>query len=184
MAERFAVFRPFLFWQRDVLVLPLPASTVGQADGAALMADDADTAMAEPRPWLGSHVSLAQFKVLTTFAGHESAGAQTLLRTYFLVTTLLSRNRTWRKEAVWGEIAYAFSEPVITSDEKADYAPTQILAETFRKAGCDGIRYKSRLGRGHSFAVFDVDKAALINCGVYETKGSPLSFTRRAIRIS
>jgi len=98
MAERFAVFRPFLFWQRDVLVLPLPASTVGQADGAALMADDADTAMAEPRPWLGSHVSLAQFKVLTTFAGHESAGAQTLLRTYFLVTTLLSRNRTWRKE--------------------------------------------------------------------------------------
>jgi hypothetical protein len=31
----------------------------------------------------------------------------------------------------------------LVNADKADYAPTQILAEVFRGMGCDGIRYRS-----------------------------------------
>lgn len=72
---------------------------------------------------------------------------------------------------------------MIPSDKNADLCPTQILAETFRTAGCDGIRYKSRLGKGYSFAFFSPEKAPPINCGIYETKDVALIFTRPAIRI-
>ena len=115
------------------------------------MADEANTAMAETRPWLGSHVSLAQFKVLASLQIMNLPEPKLYFGPIFLSPPYFREpDAPKREEAVWGEIAYAFSEPVIPSDEKADYAPTQILAETFRKAGCDGIRYKSRLGKGYS----------------------------------
>ena len=75
-----------------------------------------------------------------------------------------------KEDAVWGAIGYSFSEPVTPSDITAEYAPTQVLAEAFRKQGCDGIRYKSLLGAGHNFALFDLSSAELINCGLYEAK--------------
>jgi hypothetical protein len=82
-----------------------------------------------------------------------------------------------RERAVWGEISYAFSEPVTASDEKADYAATQILAEAFRSIGCDGIRYKSRLGQGNSIALFDLESADLMECGVFQTRELLFAFS-------
>src|SRR6202022_2082120 len=46
---------------------------------------------------------------------------------------------------VWTRIDQAFSEPVRHSDDHADYVPTQILAECFKKEGYDGIFYRSKL---------------------------------------
>jgi hypothetical protein len=46
---------------------------------------------------------------------------------------------------VWEDLNDAFSEPVTGSDNIADYAATQIVAELFRRTGFDGIRYKSKI---------------------------------------
>ena len=46
---------------------------------------------------------------------------------------------------IWEGLNDAFSEPVNDSDDIADYAPTQIVAELFRRSGFDGIRYKSKI---------------------------------------
>jgi hypothetical protein len=141
------------------------------------LADEANTAMAETRPWLGSHVSLAQFKILATLQIMNLPEPKLYSGKIFLSPPYFREPAAEvRETAVWGEIAHAFSEPVIPSDERADYAPTQILAETFRKAGCHGIRYKSRLGKGYSFALFDLDSADLMNCGIYETKTVTFEF--------
>jgi hypothetical protein len=133
--------------------------------------------MAETRPWLGSHVSLAQFKILAALQIMSLPEPKLYFGRYFMRPPHFRGPDAHEREgAVWGEIAYAFSEPVNPSDDKAEYVPTQILAETFRKAGCHGIRYKSRLGRGYSFALFDLDSATLINCGLYVTKSVAFEF--------
>ena len=64
-----------------------------------------------------------------------------------------------RTLAVWRDIDRAFSEPVTDSDDHADYATTQLIAELFRKNGFDGIAYRSALGQGHNVALFDLNAA-------------------------
>ncbi len=49
-----------------------------------------------------------------------------------------------------------------------DYVPTQIIAETFKLNGFDGVAYKSSYGEdGFNVALFDLTVADLINCGLY-----------------
>jgi hypothetical protein len=141
------------------------------------LADDADTAMAETRPWIGLYVSLAQFKIRMSLKIMNLPEPKHYFGHIFLSPPHFREPEAAEcQQAVWGEIAYAFSEPVTTSDMTADYAPTQVLAEAFRKAGCDGIRYKSRLGKGYSFALFDLDSADLVNCEIFETKAVTFEF--------
>jgi hypothetical protein len=141
------------------------------------LADEPTTAMSETRPWLGSYVSLAEFKILKPLRIMSLPVPQSSISlTAAVLFGAPKPDAATREQAVWGEVAYAFSEPVIPSDDKAEYAPTQILAEAFRRTGCDGIRYKSRLGTGYSFVLFDLDQAVLINCGVFETKAVTFEF--------
>lgn len=78
--------------------------------------------------------------------------------------------------AVWTAIDYAFSEPANSGDSTADCAPTQALAEMLRSCGCDGITYRSLLGKGHNIALFDMKSAALINRFLYEPKTIAFTF--------
>jgi len=141
------------------------------------LADDRDTAMAETRPWLDSYVSLGQFKIRTSLKIVDCPEPKLYFGNIFMEPPYFREpGAAEREKAVWGEIAYAFSEPVTPSDVTADYAPTQVLAEAFRKAGWDGIRYKSKLGTGHLFALFDLDSGDLINCTLFETKAVSFQF--------
>lgn len=74
-----------------------------------------------------------------------------------------------REEAVWSSIDRAFAKPITRSDDYADYVPTQIIAELFKREGLDGVAYKSNFGKnGYNIALFDLDAAALLNCTLYE----------------
>ena len=73
-----------------------------------------------------------------------------------------------RAKAVWADIDRAFAEPMTRSDNSTDYVPTQIIAELFKREGLDGVGYKSSFGGdGFNLALFDLDAAELINCGLY-----------------
>jgi len=145
------------------------------------LADDKDTAMTETRPWLRSYVSLAQFKVIRSLKIMDCSEAKRYfpsivgfpLDAEFEIPPMSPREK---EDAVWGEIGYAFSEPVTRSDSTAEYVPTQVLAEAFRKDGCDGIRYRSLLGTGHNFALFDLNSAELVNCSLFETAKISFAF--------
>ena len=55
------------------------------------------------------------------------------------------------------------------SDDSADYVATQILAELFKREGFGGIAYRSNFGEdGYNVALFDINAADLINCGLYK----------------
>ncbi len=113
------------------------------------------TAVAESRPWLGGFVSLGHFKLSKK------------LRVVNLTTEReygLFRNEPSDEikcKAVWASIDKAFARPVERSDDVADYAPTQLIAEYFRELGYDGIAYRSSLGPGHNLALFNIHVASL-----------------------
>ena len=122
------------------------------------------TAISEVRPWIGTELSVAQFKIardlnaLDLSRGHGEfwIGHLTLKQ----ITKSGIVNPEAKEKAVWIEIDNAFSDPVTPSDDVADYAPTQILAELFRGAGYDAIVCRSHFGeKGYNIALFNVDDA-------------------------
>jgi hypothetical protein len=131
------------------------------------VASTLDTAIAESRPWMGAFVSVAQFKTVRELKLINcSADERNLFATLENDLTPEDTEKT-----VWGEIAYAFSKPVTVSATSADYAPTQVLAGVFRKAGFDGVAYKSLLAEGHNVAFYDLDVAEYINRFIYRVEG-------------
>jgi len=122
--------------------------------------------MAEVRPWVGSHVSIGQF---------------TLKRDVRLLNFVTDDHRIMaypqepepeeRERAVWQDIDRAFSQPITSAEDSADYAPTQRIAEFLRAKGLDGIAYGSSFGPGHNVALFDTEAARQLNCRLFEIVG-------------
>jgi hypothetical protein len=132
------------------------------------LATQKETAVLEVRPLIGSYVSVAQFRVLKDLRLVDCSSDETGNLARFL-------KKDWTPEEVekqvWSDINRAFSEPVERGDDSLDYIPTQIITETFKVNGFDGIAYKSSYGEdGFNVALFDVGSADVINCGLYRIK--------------
>jgi hypothetical protein len=119
------------------------------------------TALAEVHPWIGSWVSVA---VLTPVRDLRILNCTEDAKRKLYVGGVPEEDWDTR---VWCDIDDAFSTPVTPSDDQADYAPTQIIAETFKAIGFDGVAYRSALGDGHNVALFDVDSADVAGCSAY-----------------
>ena len=129
-----------------------------------------ETAIAEVRPWIGTKVSVSQFR--TT----RKLKALDLTREYgkFRIAGILAGDAADAREkrkSVWNRIDNAFSRPVNGTDDPAAYVPTQILAEVFRDEGYEAIVYRSRFGKkGYNVVIFDPDDARAGDGKPYEVK--------------
>jgi hypothetical protein len=129
-------------------------------------ASNKETAVAEVRPWLGALVSVAQLtpkrwlRLVNCGEGHDSK-----FDVYFD-----EPSPQIREEAVWRAIGREFSKPVSPDLAVAEYAPTQVLAEHFKKLGYDGVVYKSKLGTGINLAFFDLDALEMHDVRLYPVK--------------
>lgn len=137
------------------------------------LATDKQTAMSEVRPWMGSYVSVGEFKTLSNLRIIDCSIHHSKQPLFFIRTP----SEEEIAQAVWAHIDHAFSEPVSASDMAVDYAPTQILAELFRGEGYDGVWYKSALSDGFNLALFNIDSATLVSCQLYEVKRIQYSFS-------
>lgn len=133
-----------------------------------------ETAIAEVRPWGEALVTLALFRTVRS------------LRVVDLTSTSpLPKGNPYspwrgkdlppavREKLVWSDICRSFAEPTNRSDDVADYASTQIIAELFKKNRFHGIVYKSRLGRGCNVALFDLTAAEPEGAVLYRVDVSP-----------
>lgn len=132
-----------------------------------------ETAIAEIRPWLGSEVSLSQFKILRDLKAVNLSLSHRQISIGGLLCSQLTGEEApdaeTKLKAVWTDIDSAFSRPVRLTDDLADYVPTQILSELFRDAGYDAVIYRSQFGKkGYNIAIFNVDHADPINCTPFE----------------
>jgi hypothetical protein len=62
-----------------------------------------------------------------------------------------------REDWFWTAFGYEFSRPMLNSDDRADYAPTQYLASRFKSVGFHGIAYKSWFNQKLNYAIFRPD---------------------------
>jgi hypothetical protein len=129
------------------------------------------TAIAEVRPWIGSWVSVGQFRTLRPLKILDCSSELRRSIIYFS-----EPDAEKRRAAVWQDIDKGFSQPITPTDRSPEYVPTQVLAELFRVSGYDGIAYQSALGGGHNLTLFDVTCADLINCGLYEVRKMNFEF--------
>jgi hypothetical protein len=128
------------------------------------------TAIAEVRPWVGLHVSVAKIRVIRPLTLIDCAmEEENGLKVYGSEPKPEERER-----AVWRDINRAFSWPVNPNDYLAEYSPTQIIAELFKENGLDGIAYGSSLGPGHNVAIFDLDAADLVSCTLAQVRSVEL----------
>ena len=82
-----------------------------------------------------------------------------------------------KERAVWIDIDNAFSQPVTRTDDRADYAPTQIIAEKFISIGYDSIIYRSQFGeKGYNISLENMNDADPLNCAPYEITGIDIKF--------
>lgn len=139
------------------------------------VATDKDTALSEVRPWMGAQISLGHFRTtrdlrLVDFSpGHEwKLDADLLLGTLPPEEVL---------KGIWAQVDRAFSEPISDDPSTAEYVPTQVIAEVFRREGLDGLVYKSMLGEGFNMALFDLDCVDLVACSLYKTEKLSFRFT-------
>ena len=157
----------------------------GRANPAGIpvlyLASCQQTAISEVRPWIGTELSLAQFKIardlkaLDLSRGHGEfwIGHVTLKQ----ITKSGIVDPEAKEKAVWIKIDNAFSRPVRHSDDVAYYAPTQILAELFRDAGYDAIAYRSQFGeKGYNIALFNVEDAEPITAVPCRVTGINIEF--------
>ncbi len=135
------------------------------------LATNRDTALAEVRPWIGSYISVGQFKIVRELRLVNFATDKQGSRVYFR-----EPSREKREESVWGDIDRAFARPVSASDDVADYVPTQTIAELFKVNSYDGIAYRSSLGTGHNVALFDLDAAKLVSCFLFKVENIDFEF--------
>lgn len=135
------------------------------------LAEDKETALGEMRPWIGSLITAATFRTVRELCVIDCS------LDYELGCQYDEEPSPDKKEkAVWSAINEAFSTPVAGSDDTANYAPTQVIAEAFRSRGYDGIRYKSSLSTGFNLALFDVASAAFIGAELYNVRTVTYSF--------
>ena len=132
------------------------------------LATKEETAALEVRPLIGSLVSIAYFRVKRDLRIVDCS--EKLLGNLVRFT-----KDQWTPEEiekqVWTDINDAFSAPVERSDAGLTYVPTQIIAETIRLHGYDGIAYKSGYGEdGLNVALFDLSAAELKMCGLHRVE--------------
>jgi len=139
------------------------------------MASNKETAMAEVRPWIGSHVSVSQFKTMKDLKIVNCTSDRSSFIYYFKEPPPKER-----EEAVWADIDRAFSRPITPSDDVDDYVPTQIIAELFKANEFDGIGYRSSLGKGYNVVLFDISVAEPINGFLFELRGIEFNFNQTA----
>ena len=145
------------------------------------LASDERTAISEVRPWIGSEVSVAQVRIVRELnainlsVGHGQSAAKHLDFDVLIGKKQPSPKR--KEKAVWIDIDNAFSHPITLSDDTADYAPTQILAELFRDDGYDALVYRSQFGeKGYNVALFNLEDGKIINAAPYIVSEMKLEF--------
>lgn len=133
------------------------------------LASTRDAALAEIRPWNGSTISVAQFKIerdlnVIDCSKHHS---KKMLRT-------LVRDKTCGPDdGIWIAIDRAFATPVSRDEEGGEYIPTQIIAELFKREGFHSIVYGSLLSEtGLNLALFNLDDANVVSQATLYTAAS------------
>lgn len=131
------------------------------------LAVEKDTALAEVRPWLGAHVSVGLFEVLSDckIVNCATPGGGGFWFALSAKGEYVPPKKDEWDGIVWEAISSAFAQPTDPTDSRLSYAATQIIAEVLRDEGYDGLYYQSAMRSGGTNVVlFDPQVAHMFTC--------------------
>lgn len=142
--------------ESDIGCPPIFAASEGRLNRARVsllyLASDRKTAVAEIRPHPGHLVSTAQFK--------SKQDLKIVDLTDKDIRNFLSDSRLDQLHLI-----FSFNSLMnlpVTPDRKEYYIITQLISDSIREAGFDGVKFKSSLGHGDNFTFFNPGDFELI----------------------
>jgi RES domain-containing protein len=157
------------------MIPPKRGASEGRANSKGIpvlyLATDRETAMSEIRPWIGSNISVGTFRTRKDLRVIDCSNDDKKFSIF-----LKEPSAEKRELAVWRSINRAFSTPISPNDREADYVPTQILAELFKKNKYDGLVFKSSCAEGHNVVLFDLKNAELVGARLFSAQSLRFGF--------
>jgi hypothetical protein len=161
--------------------IPLPLDEMGKppqgatANGRAnplgisylYVASDPDTAISEIRPHKGEKVTVAEFKVVQDLELADLGDPKESISPFQL-------NDDDELELIYKNLPYLtmlgkeLSKPIIPQEVNLEYLPSQYLCELIKQIGFHGIIYKSSVGEGSNYVIFNDEKLDITNSSLYE----------------
>ena len=117
----------------------------------------AETAVSEVRPHCGAEVTVSCFRAhhpLRVVDCSQGYDADERRHVFQEAPTL---------DSIWHGLSKLMVTPLYDLTRTEQYATTQIVAEHIRRAGYDGLKFKSSLGCGENLALFDPDAAKAVS---------------------
>jgi hypothetical protein len=135
------------------------------------------TAVCEVRPLPGSLVTVAQFKIRRDLKIVDCCRFHDRQINYHKPP----QNEDEYVNLLWTQIDQSFSHLTTGREFVAEYAPTQIIAELFRRNGYDGLAYQSNFyesasKEAYNLALFDLNAAECLEPQVFQVTDMRVSY--------
>lgn len=143
---------------------PSQFATPGRANPDGIpylyLSDDARTVVAEVRPWLNAEITVAKFAVDQDLKIADLRPSPQELRKE-------SSDTTAKSQSLRRAIGDSFATP-LHPDHEIGYSPTQLIAESIKLCGFDGIAYPSAMRyKGWNLALFNPNLAKPVSKEVW-----------------
>lgn len=142
-------------------------------------ATDQKTAIAEVRPHKGENVSVAEFVVIKDLRLADLRNPRKTISPFSLPEDRLSQ--------IYSDMEYLcslgeeLSKPVVPRHARLEYLPSQYLCELIKNTGFDGVVYKSSVGSGDNYAIFNDEKLEGVGVEQYEVSETRIEVKKSEI---
>ncbi|MBI5186931.1 MAG: RES domain-containing protein [Nitrospinae bacterium] len=130
-------------------------------------ASDPLTAIAEIRPHKGDSISVAEILINKRLILADLRNPRKTISPFKLIADDVNPYIEIEYLCKLGE---ELTKPILPRDAHLEYLPTQYLCEFIKHCGFDGVVYKSSVGEGDNYAIFNDDKLTIADVFLYNVK--------------
>ncbi|MDH3973338.1 MAG: RES family NAD+ phosphorylase [Deltaproteobacteria bacterium] len=142
-------------------------------------ASDPETAIAEIRPHKSDWVSVAKIEVSGELNLLDLRSPRKTISPFALDEDDLSQ--------LYMDIEYLcrlgeeLEKPILPREANLEYLPTQYLSEFIKHSGFDGVVYKSSVGNGVNYAIFNDDQLEIVGVQLYDITDVSIEAEERVV---
>lgn len=130
------------------------------------VASDAATAVAEIRPHKGEVVCVAEFKFESALSFVDLRDPRKKISPFSLDEEDL--RMVHRNMGYLCRLGSELTMPILPRTAHLDYLPSQYLCEFIKSCGYDGVVYRSAMGSGVNYAIFNDSEVSGIDVSMYQ----------------
>jgi len=139
------------------------------------LASSIDTAIAEVRPVKSAQISISNVSLQEDISIVDFSG-EILSCSPFEIDDL---RHEWERINLMEKIGEHFSMPIDPVLSDIEYVPTQFISEYIKSLGYDGFIFKSSLGSGLNYVLFDQKKTKIRRSKLYSVTDIQYEFEKR-----